>query len=170
MFPHDKSDYRWYVIQAKPHQGDIAERELCKQGYEVWYARIPRERIRAGRRALREEPLFPGYLFIRLSMSRSNWGPLRSTYGVARLVSFGAYPLPVPGDVIAEIQKRSIGTQTVPALTRGDTVSVLSGPWSAIDSVFDEYDGEQRAYVLLNLLGSQQRVSFPLSGIKRTVS
>ena len=32
------------------------------------------------------EPLFPGYLFIRLDSTHDNWYPIRSTRGVNRVV------------------------------------------------------------------------------------
>src|SRR5690606_41037685 len=65
-----------------------ARENLENQGFTCFLPELSVERLRAGRRIQREEPLFPGYLFIRLDRA-SGWHTVRSTRGVQKLVTFG---------------------------------------------------------------------------------
>ena len=82
---------RWYVIQARARQTERAEANLQRQGYRVYCPRLCTERIRRNRRLRVEVPLFANYLFIHLHEWHDNWYPLRSTRGVARLVTGGRF-------------------------------------------------------------------------------
>ena len=77
----------WYAIQHKPAQGDRALENLQNQDARCFYPKVTVERIRAGKRTTRLEPLFPGYLFINIDPSDPLWGKLRSTRGVLRVVA-----------------------------------------------------------------------------------
>lgn len=96
----------WYLVQSKPRQAERAAVNLVQQGYSVFHPQLMVERIRRGRRVTVEESLFPNYLFIRLRRWVDNWYPLRSTHGVARLVTFGPEPMPVEDVSIEEIRRR----------------------------------------------------------------
>lgn len=54
----------WYVVQTKPRQEYRALENLINQGYECVLPEYQCEQLRQGVRALRNEPLFPRYLFI----------------------------------------------------------------------------------------------------------
>ena len=84
----------WYLVQTKPRQEQCALDNLQRQGYECYLPTLRAEKIRQGAVAVVAEPLFPRYLFIRLSQENSapSWAPIRSTKGVTRLVSFGVEP------------------------------------------------------------------------------
>ncbi|HCJ30844.1 MAG TPA: transcription/translation regulatory transformer protein RfaH, partial [Pseudomonas sp.] len=84
----DRHDESWYLVQCRVRQDERAEENLTRQGYECLRPTITRERLLRGRRQSVVESLFPGYLFIRLG-AEADWGPLRSTRGVLRVVGFG---------------------------------------------------------------------------------
>lgn len=96
-----------------------------------------------GTRKPSEKSLFPGYLFIYLEEG-ANWAPLRSTRGVARLVSFGGLLLPVEGTLIAQLQERSIRKTAQPLLQPGDTIRISEGPFAELDAIFLCMEGERR--------------------------
>ncbi|MFH7611721.1 transcription termination/antitermination NusG family protein, partial [Pseudomonas syringae pv. tagetis] len=62
--------------------------------------------MRTGARALAGEPLFAGYLFIRMDQVQDNWYPIRSSRGVSRIVTFGGQPVPVRDHLIEQIRQR----------------------------------------------------------------
>ena len=110
--------------------------------------------------------MFPGYLFIYLSKQDSNWRPIRSTRGVSKLVSFGADPAIVPAPVINAIRAQLRETSTKQTFEKDDNLAITQGPFKDLQAVFVEYDGEQRAFVLLELLGRWQKMSIELSVLK----
>ena len=94
----------WYVLQHKPAQGDRALHNLQNQEVPCFYPKIEVEKVRAGKRVKKLEPLFPGYIFINLEQTDPVWAKLRSTYGVLRVVRFAGKPAPVDDAVIDQIK------------------------------------------------------------------
>ena len=158
--------YNWFVIQSKPGQLFKAQFELEQQGFETYLPLLKTEQIKQGKRTEIETPLFPGYLFIYLSKEESNWRPIRSTRGVAKLISFGNEPAIVPTAVVNAIRAQLRHSDSEKQFSKDDKVSINEGPFKDLQAVFLEYDGEQRAFVLLELLGRWQKMSVELSVLK----
>lgn len=156
----------WYLLQCKPRQDLRALEHLQRQHYRCFLPTCQRERVVRGIRKLSEEPLFPGYLFIYLEEG-ANWAPLRSTRGVARLVSFGGLPLPVESTLIAQLQERSIRKTAQQLLQPGDTIRISEGPFAELDAIFLCMEGEQRVVLLMKLLQREQQVRLPLGMIRK---
>ena len=95
----------WYLVQARPRQAALAVEHLERQGYCVFHPRLQVEQLRRGRPVVVEQALFPDYLFIRLQAGVDNFGPVRSTRGVAHLVSFGDVPVPFDANLIESLRR-----------------------------------------------------------------
>lgn len=156
----------WYALQHKPAQGDRALAHLQNQDIACFYPKVPVEKIKAGKRIQKLEPLFPGYLFINLEQTDPAWAKLRSTRGVLRVVSFANKPAAIADDVIQHI-KDSLGSVVRQGgLKCGEAVQLSEGPFEGINAVFQAYDGEERAIVLICFMQKQQRVRVPVSVLK----
>ncbi|OQA34667.1 MAG: Transcription antitermination protein RfaH [Betaproteobacteria bacterium ADurb.Bin341] len=146
----------WYVVHTKPRQEKTALLNLEQQGYECYLPLLPTEKIRQGGLAVVEEPLFPRYLFIRLDAGASgkSWGPIRSTRGVSRLVTFGTEPAKVAPCLIdtLRLQDNAGAKQPLRLFKPGDRVVVTNGPFAGIEVVYQMSNGESRAMVLLEML------------------
>ena len=161
------SGYKWYVVQTKPGQAARACAELENQGFDLFFPQLCVEKIRRGKRVELMEPLFPGYLFIWLSDVESNWRPIRSTRGVSRLLTFGDKPAVVPHDAVEALRQRlRVTSDPEQRLKPKQKVSITEGPFRGLEAVFVEYDGEQRAFLLLELLGRWQKLSVELGVIR----
>lgn len=153
------SNPRWYLIQTKPRQEERAEEHLRRQQFECYRPEKPR--VHSSRSA---EPLFPGYLFIRLDRHLDNWYPIRSTRGVARVVSFGGEPTPVKDELIEQLRQRlAVAPQPArtPAFKPGDKVQLLAGSFRELEAIFVCADGDERSVILLNLLQREQKIRVP---------
>jgi transcriptional antiterminator RfaH len=154
------SNPRWYLIQTKPRQEARAEENLRRQHFECYR---PQKR-RGSFNGKAEEPLFPGYLFIRLDRQMDNWYPIRSTRGVARVVSFGGEPTPVKDELIEQLRQRLAVEQPQPEAPQfkpGERVQLIGGSFQDIEAIFISVDGEARSVILLNLLQREQKVRVP---------
>jgi transcriptional antiterminator RfaH len=156
----------WYLVQCKPKQDERAEEHLQRQGYVCFRSKYSRERILRGQRRVISESLFPGYLFIQLSLQDS-WGPLRSTRGVSRVVGFGGQPLPIRNALIDELQEHNSQAIVSTLLKQGETVRITEGPFTDLEAVFLAMDGEERVLLLMNFLQREQRISLPLAGVSK---
>ncbi|MFM1886742.1 MAG: hypothetical protein RL026_1899 [Pseudomonadota bacterium] len=155
----------WYVVHAKPRQEALAETRLAEQGYEVYLPRLQRPRRRHARWQDVIEPLFPRYLFVGLRQGEQSMTPIRSTPGVATLVRFGADYATVPPQLLAALRSREQQglhrLQCDAALQPGDLVRVEEGAFAGLTGIFHAARGEDRALVLLDILGQQNRIQMP---------
>ncbi|RRV05774.1 transcription/translation regulatory transformer protein RfaH [Pseudomonas sp. v388] len=160
---------RWYLIQTKPRQEARAQEHLQRQHFECYRPLKSDAARRRGARPHVEEELFPGYLFIRMDQLHDNWYPIRSTRGVARIVTFGGHPVPVQDELIEQIRQRlaaPMPTQRV-VFTQGELVRINAGGFGDVEAIFLAADGTERAVILLNLLQRQQKVVLPMSSLVR---
>jgi transcriptional antiterminator RfaH len=111
------------------------------------------------------EPMFSRYLFIQLDEETQNWGPIRSTLGVSKLVSFGPQPAKVPPELVAFLQEAP--PETLERMfAPGDTVQVAAGPLQGIEGKYIAHDGETRAFVLIELLGQPQKLRMEMEMLR----
>ncbi|NBA98221.1 transcription/translation regulatory transformer protein RfaH [Pseudomonas sp. R5(2019)] len=157
----------WYLIQCKSRQEERAEENLVRQGYTCFRPQYLRERLAQGKRSVGRESLFPGYLFIQLAFS-DNWGPLRSTRGVLRVVAFGTQPLAIADALIVELRLQEEQQGGVELqLVSGESVQIKEGPFAELQAIYLRMDGNERVVLLLNLLNRQHQVTLPLRGIAK---
>jgi transcriptional antiterminator RfaH len=155
----------WYLVQSKPRNEARALENLVRQGYETYLPLMEVERLQRGKLLKKMEPLFPRYLFLHLEEGNDNWGPIRSTLGVAGLVRFGQAYAVVSDEVMDAVRER---TQDIKKslFESGDNVRVVSGPLLGLEGVFEIADGEQRSFVLLEFMQKQQRVSVSTADLR----
>ena len=54
----------WWVVKTKPHQEFKAEEALKRQGFNTYCPAIKKEIKQRCQIAIKEQPLFSGYIFI----------------------------------------------------------------------------------------------------------
>ena len=156
----------WYALQHKPAQGDRALQHVQNQDIACFYPKITVEKIKAGKRTKKLEPLFPGSLFVNLDQTDPVWAKLRSTRGVLRIVGFASKPAAISDDVIQHIKDSLDSVAEQGGIKPGQAVQLNEGPFEGINAIFQSYDGEARAIVLINFMQKQRRVKVPVSAIK----
>ena len=153
----------WYVVCCKPRQETIAQQNLQQQGFEVY---LPRTLVRTRRRDRWVDVvqvLFPRYLFLRADRRQQSTAPVRSTRGAVGLVRFGAEPAVVPDRLIAAIIARADAATGLhdngqKSWVPGQAVTMVDGPFAGMDAIFSKADGDERAVLLIELLGKTNKV------------
>lgn len=151
----------WYLLQCKPRQDFRAHEHLTRQGFECFNPSVPLQTLKAGTIKQKIQPLFPGYLFVRVKAD-DNWTALHSTRGVTRIVAFCGKPCKVQDDIVQHLQDRCATVEETHALKPGDRIHVRVGPYAELDAIFVAMEGDQRVVLLLNVLNREQRVRVPL--------
>ncbi len=155
----------WYLVHSKPRQEKTALINLELQGYECYLPMFSAEKLRQRVLSVIDEPLFPRYLFIRLDtgLSAKGWGPIRSTKGVSRLVSFGNEPAKIDDRLVHLLHSQENVHQTQPQglFAKGERVMIVEGVFAGLDAIYQMIDGEGRVMVLIELISTpvQMRVA-----------
>jgi transcriptional antiterminator RfaH len=152
----------WYLIQTKPRQENLAKINLDKQGYVTYLPRVLKRRRKLQRYVEEASSLFPRYLFIQLNDGSDDWGPIRSTIGVFRLVRFGHIPARVPDYLIENLKSRedTQGFQIIQkkSFKPGDKVRIVDGPLEGYEAVIFSKSVKERTVLLMKLIESYIKI------------
>ncbi|MEW6305631.1 MAG: transcription termination/antitermination NusG family protein [Verrucomicrobiota bacterium] len=153
---------QWYCAYTKPKQEDFARLHLERQGMQAFLPLLKSQRVKRHLGKWTVVPLFPRYLFVKPGDVESLMR-VRSTLGVACIVSFGGKPSPVPPEIIQTVRDRCADGYVVldePAFRKGDKVCIVDGPYQGMNAIFDqETTQEQRVVILLEIMASVARVT-----------
>ena len=149
-------DVSWFAIQAKPRRETFAAKNIEKLGIDVLLPRIRFERLIRGTAHSGNKPLFPSYFFSRFCPEAS-FESVKATRGVLRVVNSGRIPIPVPEDVIREIQDRIEEDGLIKirprVLAPGTLVTIQNGPFEGMmGRVERELDDRKRVAIFLETL------------------
>lgn len=150
----------WYLLHCKARQEARAKVNIENQGHRTCFPQISVKKLRRGKRTTVVEPLFPNYLFIQADPNQASFNALRSTRGVNGFVRFGGVPAEVPDAVVQQLEELESQelTQQTQQFSTGSKVQVEEGPFAGLEAVYQLPKGEERCFVLLDILGKQQRI------------
>ena len=159
---------RWFVARVLPHQENRAQFNLHRLGFRSFVPRL-RRTIRHARR-LRDtlQPLFPGYIFIIIDLSKHRWRSVNGTFGVASLIMGAEHPRPVPRGVVEGLVvscESSGAVRLDDGLEVGQKVRILSGPFAETLCRLAHLDERGRVRVLLEIMGMEVSTQLDRSAI-----
>jgi transcriptional antiterminator RfaH len=159
---------KWHLIYTKPQQEKVALDNLTRQNYQCYLPLINKEKILRGKKILSKEPMFPRYLFIRLSHDgQQNWSPIRSSIGVSHLVHFGGLAASLDDEMMDNLKQKIDKALVVKVFSIHDKVEILTGPFKGMEAIFNTYKGEERAMLLLNFMAKNLTAIFDLRDFKK---
>jgi len=115
-------EMQWYVLKVQSNREksirDSLLRRIKMEGLEADFGDvvIPTEKVvetKGGKRKVREQKLFPGYMMIRMRLTDETWYLVLGTGGVGDFTGAGGKPMPMPESEV----KRLLGQETVTEVT-----------------------------------------------------
>ncbi len=162
----------WFAIRTQPRKEQIAKKHYEQQDFIVYLPLILTIRRHARRIDKVPRPLFPGYVFLHLSIEDRRWNTIGSTIGAIGPVRFGKYYPPVPDWVIEGLRIREdesglifLGSQGS-TFKPGDRVSVVLENLEYLEGIFQAAKGEDRALILMEILRQQVSTLVPMWALK----
>ncbi|MER3456537.1 MAG: hypothetical protein C4304_06570 [candidate division GAL15 bacterium] len=156
---------RWYVAHVKPRQEEQVCARLAEAVVETFLPRLLVQRRHGSRRWRALEPLFPGYVFVRLTPDPSVLFRVRWTRGVRQLLGSEDGPTPVDDGVVAYLRARTGPEGLIvprPRLAPGTRVRFVDGPFALLEGIVERpATREERVRVLLQLCGTVVSVEAP---------
>jgi transcription antitermination factor NusG len=148
------SDYlRWYAVYTYPrHEKSVAE-QLESKTIEAFLPTFTTESRWKDRRVRIQTPVFPGYVFARISPSQRS--KILNAPGVIRILSFNGIPAPVDDSEIEAVKlclERDATLKPYPFLEVGDRVRVRSGVLEGLEGLISRCKNERRLIVPITLI------------------
>ncbi|MGA7220458.1 MAG: transcription termination/antitermination NusG family protein, partial [Candidatus Sulfotelmatobacter sp.] len=122
-------DDSWFAVQTESRREQVAAHLLAQKGYECFLPTYAPSRPRRASAHADDKPLFPGYLFCRMTPGIS--AKLITTPAVLRIVSFGGRTAFISGQEIEHLKlvvRSGLPREPIPHLLPGNRVRIKSGP------------------------------------------
>ena len=169
----------WYVLHTYSGYEEAVARNLRQRiesmGMEdrIFNVLVPIEKkikIKAGKRKVVEEKIYPGYVLVEMIVTDDSWYVVRNTPRVTGFVGSGTTPTPVSPEEIKELQRR-MGVEEPKYkidIALGDSVKIMDGPFRDTDGKISEIDEERgRIKVLISMFGRETPIELDFLQIKK---
>lgn len=153
----------WYALHVRSRAELSVARQIQQKGYEPFVPLYRSRRRWADRMKELELPLFPSYVFCRVTMASA--GRVVTTPGVIRIVGAGGVPIPVDDGEIEALRRVActrLCAEPWPYLQAGQRVELCAGPLRGLQGVLAQSANGDRLIVSVSLL--QRSVSVEISG------
>src|SRR5215475_9071495 len=144
---------RWYAVQTRPHHEKRVEERLKLKDLSTF---LPlhrcRHRWKNGVNADLELPLFPCYLFARVS--DYDRVAVMQLPGVVGLAVSSAHPTCIPDEEIEVLRTAvdTLGATPHPYLKTGEKVRIVAGPLAGMDGILTRRKQELRVVITIELI------------------
>lgn len=127
-------------------------------------------KIKAGKRTVVEEKIYPGYVLVEMVVTDASWYVVRNTPNVTGFIGLGTTPTPVdPAEI--EMLKKRMGVAEPKYkidVKAGDAVKIIDGPFKDFDGKVDEVDeGKGKIKVLVSIFGRETPVELDFLQINK---
>jgi transcription antitermination factor NusG len=165
--PGDFGEERWFAAYTSPRHEKHVSQQMQRRGIQNYLPLYKSSRRWKDRRKELELPIFPGYLFVRMTL-RERVSVLQVP-GVVHLVSFQGRPTPLPDAEIEMLQRQLSQNgrlQPHPFLTLGRRVRVTSGAMAGMEGILARKKDKFRVVLSIALIQRSVAVEIDLSDIE----
>lgn len=143
---------RWYALWTHSHCEQLVRDQLDARGFDVFLPKIGTWSRRAGVKHRILTPMFPGYLFVRDTLSGPRYAALLAARGLVCVLGSGdGGPAAVPDqeiDAIRAVVRANVPAVPHPYLRTGQRVRITSGPLADVEGLLVDRDTSKGLLVL----------------------
>ena len=142
----------WFAVWTRSQCEVKVEEWLGRRQFEVFLPRVPVRSRRRDRIVVLQQPLFPGYLFLRFAPSRNDYLSVANTDGVVRILGERWDALhPVPDEQVEAVRRivtEVKGARAMPWIRLGDRVRIVQGPLAGLEGVAQEWRAGRATFIV----------------------
>lgn len=170
---------QWYVIHTySGYEDQVADslkqrRDTLDMKDKIFDIIVPKEKqieIKGGKRKKVEKKIFPGYILVKMIMTKNSWYVVRNTPNVTGFIGTGTDPVPISEEEVNVILKR-MGVEEPKYhidLSLGDPVRINDGPFKDMEALISEIDQEKgKIKALVNIFGRETPVELDFLQVKK---
>jgi transcriptional antiterminator NusG len=174
-------DVKWYIINVYSGSEDKVARSIVelaeKKGVSDKFEEIlvPKEEvfeIKGGERVSVDRKYFPGYVFVKMSLSNDTWHLVRSIPRVSGVLGGGGKPSPVPEAeierILAKAKESGGAPRTDVVFCVGDQVRVSDGPFASFCGFIEGIEEDkQRLKVSVMVFGRPTPIALDYDQVEK---
>jgi len=169
----------WYVLHTYSGYEENVTRNL-KQRIDsmdmqelIFDVLVPKEKkikIKAGKRVVVEERIYPGYVLVDMIVTDASWYVVRNTPNVTGFIGLGTTPTPIDPKEIEALKKRMGVAEPKYKIDVhvGDAIKIVDGPFKDFDGKIQEVDEEKgKIKVFVSLFGRETPVELDFLQVRK---
>lgn len=151
-------DKKWYALLTRSRFENVVYDHITKKAVEAFLPKIKKKSKRKDRHQIIDIPMFPGYIFVNITLEPQEQLNVLKTIGAVRFLGYQSGPVPIPTDQVKSLKIVTgsgmdvITGEGVP-LKPGDRVLVVQGPFTGVQGDFIRYKGKNRVIINIETLG-----------------
>ncbi len=161
-------EMRWYVLKVQSNRErtirDSLLRRIKRDHLEEYFGEIiiPTEKVvetKSGKKRVREQRLYPGYVMIQMILNDDSWYLVRDTSGVGDFTGAAGKPIPMKDEEIERMLGQEETKEEEPAkvkidLAVGDTIKINEGTFESFEGSVEAIDDTSgKISVLIEIFG-----------------
>lgn len=143
---------QWHVLWTRSNCEDLVHDQLRAKGFDLFLPKVDRWFKQGNLRRLSRVPLFPGYLFLRHAMDKSNYVEVCKARGLVRILGERWDRLAVVPDreveSIRKVVQADLPAVSYPYLREGQRVRILHGPLADVEGILVKTEPKRGLLVL----------------------
>jgi transcription antitermination factor NusG len=161
----EASELGWFAVYTRSNFEKKVAFQLQEKYIQVFLPLLSRKHKWSDRQRLIDEPLFRGYVFVRIPMTQEVRVAVLSTMGVIRFVGAGSLGTPIPSSEIHAL--RTMLAERIPLQLRsyleiGQRVRIRGGCLDGIEGILTAVNGDESLVVSVQSI--QKSVAMRISG------
>ena len=154
----------WMIATYKINELKRLKDNLQNQDFEYYHPKINTKKYNS---TSKEEPLFPGYIFIYTKIE--NYSKIKFTKGISKVVRFSNNIATLEDDEIYELKKiesESFSKPIIQKMCLGQEATISEGPFRGSFVTIASLPNKDRVSIFLHILGKKRKVTAFLDEIK----
>lgn len=161
------SEMKWYVVHTQTGSEEKAraglESKMASTNLKEYVGEIvvPTEQVsevRSGKKRITSRKFFPGYILIKMNMSKESWYLVKTIPGITGFIGPGRKPTPITEEEVKRILQRTEDTEVKPmpktTFEIGESIRISQGPFANFNgSVTDVYPDRGKLKVSVSIFG-----------------
>lgn len=158
---------KWYVIhtqtgaEEKARAGLESRMQTTALKEFIGEIVVPTEQvseIRGGKKRITSRKFFPGYILVKMEMTKESWYLVKSTPGITGFIGPGRKPTPISEQEVEAIVRRTEDTETKPSpkiiFEIGEAIRIAEGPFANFNGqVMEVYPDRGKLKVSVSIFG-----------------
>jgi len=157
----------WFAIHTRPRYEKKVTAELQQKGIRAFLPLNSAMHQWSDRRRLVQVPLFPGYVFVRVSSLPIHRISVLRTNGVLSFVGVRNIGVPIPDseiDAVRAVLDGKTSFKPHPYLKVGQQVRICGGSLDGLTGVLTTVNGDQSLVISVNLI--QRSIAMRVQGLR----
>jgi len=175
----EAAEKHWYIVHTysgfEKKVSDSLKQRAQAYGLQdaIGDVLIPTEQVlekRGTKQIVASKRVFPGYIFVEMSMTDEAWHVVKNTPKVTGFVGAGVKPTPMSREEVEQILKQVEEGPLPPTvdLDKGDQVQINEGPFTSFNGVVEEVNHEKRTLkVMVTIFGRATPVELDFSAVEK---